>query len=1553
MTSKRGMLLLVLIILTISLAATALAAQPADCNNAGGIWCSGASTCVKPSDKPDLTTTTECIVSDEQIVNMGFSSLDTFSFKKLDLTSTGHLRFYAQPVWYPENYPFTGGTPGDGGTGKFANNGGQGGQGGNTTGWGAPGSHVPETGIQMIWGIGGTNVPHCGGQGADIQQKTGADIIISANQLTINGVLDTSGWQGNTGMSARCNTMWGFGGGGGSGGSGAGNIILAANTITGSGKILAQGGQGGQGGKSNQQSGEQCAGYDSSNGPGGGGGGGGGGAGAKVYYTSAQIPPTINVNNTGGPGGPGGCSGWAEEGKVGKQGNPTTATPPEKYVAPELCNNGIDDNSNLLIDMDDPYCYSMVDGVAWTKGWDTSIRDQYDLTTTSWYDPSAQNGNDLSCGDDLNVQSTNTNYLAKDECYPTQEYPCASYNDATSCTADSLCQWTTGVPPWTTSGCSFKSTNSLCSASKNETDCSTKDYCDWGVAPCAVNLDACSKWTTQTMCELSGSDLCYWDAGTCNLNTSTTYSCAESSYPSGGNAMCNSLVSMDLCAWSKISTGFDIGYILPDQAYACFDNKKSSDGTLAGPGNNFTWRSADVFSQQSPYVILQADKTHFISNNINWTYCDASGESLYGTVGALGEGQTFIPEFPDGQISCVSTLGLLNVSGQKARAMLCDTDIAECKTQAETDGYTAFCKNVGGEKATYHLGEFLDTCGPSSPEICMLKTDGGWKSLQQYYSENNPQEWCTVLGQQEPMCTGTGTQNNFNPGDLTINSDLCDGRDTTACLPTGYDPTQACEATITGQGWTYIEQDRICSSTQYCKDGTSVFSAENQTTPTCCYGETAYCEEFTDAQCTEAGGELLPNYFTEQDILDGKVECLGNNPEGTTCCLGGTWAGDANAFMGDQEVNNSFICYQEADGNYLKECCGSGLCYNSPEKNPLTEYYSKVPSGLYSLAGSRLHNLMTFDDGQQNKYRLVANKDGNQSFTLAQGELNYYLTDWSGFDILEFDISFNLPYVESIIISDGNSNNATYDLQENIINGYVTNRWLHAKINLKKSDYPTIDWKNITKIEIGLSGTTQTKVSMLFDNFVLSDSTGTQNTENYYCTGDWKQWITNLDGPSGDKGFFDEPNQPTLSEFGPYQYACDSTAAFGWTGRLCCGDDTAKGTHGEYYVDGAGACWNGTIVANDQTVAYAVGTTVATNVENSLLYYDDGTSTNKLWACNSNPSDYNSYSFSFNGTDTTTQNYGQYAQRSEIFSIKGSWMCQDGGWVKLEDVNRIRLIATALKNYADESGNGQKYTLMCGEYKDLSNIYPTNLPFENYTKKACVLRIGTNANTNEKIVLGLELDKTKTLDDFSEMLRYFAPFNDTTTLTCLNAPEDPTESDFFTKCEDVMGEYGAENFKFYYNKPFNIIIMGDSYIESQVFSNNLIVTMWESFVQFFSRLFNPGISIALPQNLTENPDITDFYIAQQEQKTILGIMEGGQNVFNIRVDYENLHNDVEILSKAAKANYPTTQVRYNASGYNQTIYINGTTRPSWKLFTGLLRLNKEGAPKNFDMPSSN
>ena len=248
------------------------------------------------------------------------------------------------------------------------------------------------------------------------------------------------------------------------------------------------------------------------------------------------------------------------------------------------------------------------------------------------------------------------------------------------------------------------------------------------------------------------------------------------------------------------------------------------------------------------------------------------------------------------------------------------------------------------------------------------------------------------------------------------------------------------------------------------------------------------------------------------------------------------------------------------------------------------------------------------------------------------------------------------------------------------------------------------------------------------------------------------------------------------------------------------------------------------------------------------------------------------------------------------------------------------------------------------------------MPFINYTQKACVLRLGKNADVkSDRIVIGLELDPSIILSDYNLVLKFYTPFGDRTSLTCLNAPSNPEASNFFTPCEELSGD--ASEFKFYYNKPFNILVMGDSYIESNAFSNNLLLTMWTNFIQFFSRLFDTGISKPLPQDLTANPKITDFYIAVQGEKSITGIMEGGNNRIDVRVDYENLHSSVAILEKAAKANYPSITSEYYASGYNQTIYINGTSKPGWKLFTGLLRLNKdEGAPTFFDdvnyIPSS-
>ncbi len=1647
MTSKRGWLLLI-IILAITIP-TVHAAQPADCNNAGGIWCGPlpGGECVNYTDyQPTVYGTKMCTVGTSQNITVPHNKY--FVFDKFEVLENREIWFTSTDNYDCSQYhdvTFYGGVGGlRGSPSGSGQNGGNGGSGGNV----------------CNSGIAGTSGNSPGGAGG----RSGALVHIYANNITNKGKISVAGIDGNNGVDAKdsdCN-VWnaciGRGAGGGGGGGSGGVLHLVAPYITNSGQLIVKGADGGDGGKGTDDNGNNCG----NSGDEGASGGGGGGGASGLVLTSAYIGGTIISG--GGSGGAGACLNPLRNGasSPGSAGQPPSGVNIISSNQETKCSDAIDDDGDLLVDMDDPDCHLMTPiGQAGAEGWDTSIRSQYNLTSIDWYNPSALDGTDLSCGDDKS-------YILGEICYPINN-PCFNLSNSV-CNSNDACQWNTPYFGWEQPYCGLKNN----CGSLNQSTCDSTDYCEWGVPACSANPKYCES-LSQYFCELT--DFCAWSNDECSYNGDNYAGCSEYSYPSNPkdrNIMCNALAGLcmwtqnlrsdyeacypdlncsaacvgpdsqchyysdnndgscvpnapqgcysqitsqtgcgsngvepcyqctgdfscselldeetcqtgncfwqdcqdcwaynkttcqssnNYCDWKKsvqiITSGValgDLGFILPDQAYACFDNAVSAGNvsSLTEPGREFVWRSADLFSQQSPYLILQTDNTHFISNNLNWTYCDASGLRVYGDTGRLSEGQSFVPEFSDGKLSCVSTISLLNISVngvvKKPSVFTCtSSNTVDCKNQANLNGKDAFCflDSSTGDKISYTPGDFLETCGLESN--CMIKNhvSGEWVGLSEYFDQYSTQNgWCSILGNNALVqCGSQGTTGQTTYGNDFISSALCSGRDTSACFPTGIDPTKSCQTIITSEGWSYNSEDRLCGSTKYCAQGSLVYSNENGTAPTCCYGETASCQTFTNNQCSAIGGELLPSYFDEEDIQQGEVTCLGHNPEGTTCCIGGMWTGNPNAFLGDMTVNESFVCYQQGDKDLLKECCGEGLCYN--KDNPLKDVESLNPTKLYALAGVRLHTIMDFDSKQERIYKRVLNKPGGSKVDFTN---EFKLKNWGGFNTLEFDISYNLPYVENITLFDGSGNKVTYNLSQYVTSGAGINRWLHVAIPLNDSE---LTLSNITKISFELGGSATTRTSILFDNFVLSDSTGQQNTENYYCTGDWKTWVKNLDGPSTNEGFFNDTEAPTLSEFGPYQFACDSIASFGWTGRLCCGDDTKKGQFGEFWADTAGACWNGTTITDDQTFAYALGSSNPTLEEKSLLFKDEGGQKN-IWSCKISAQNYGAYNFSFNGLNSSNQNFEDSITEVDYFTIKGSWMCQEGGWVNLEDVNRIRLVATALSDYAEVKGKADEHTLFCGNYAELSNYMNLSSDLKDVVENACVLRLGKNKNMNEQIIFGLEINRQKTLQDFNQVLKRFIPFDSTSNLTCNNAPSNVSPNKFFTICEEITTPEQAADFSVYYNKPFNLIVMSDTSLNAGVFDNNnpFIVQMWYNFLNFFNRLFSSNNLPTLPSNLTQNQHISDFYISYQKQsanyvKQIVGVMEKAQNTNTIRIDYTNLNSNVSILKKAIEANYPGIQVNYSAQGYTQTIYIKGPNA-NWKMASSLLRLvGDKGTPTNF------
>jgi hypothetical protein len=202
--------------------------------------------------------------------------------------------------------------------------------------------------------------------------------------------------------------------------------------------------------------------------------------------------------------------------------------------------------------------------------------------------------------------------------------------------------------------------------------------------------------------------------------------------------------------------------------------------------------------------------------------------------------------------------------------------------------------------------------------------------------------------------------------------------------------------------------------------------------------------------------------------------------------------------------------------------------------------------------------------------------------------------DLSGFSYLEFDFAYN-SNIDKVFINDY----LVGELMDYSINGNASMRWHHIVIPLKNKPYSNqmLLSLKISKYTPGFG------LKFVIDNIILVPdkdlpSDLALNSKNYYCTPGFNTWIPDLDPPVGtDFGDY--------TKYGPYLTTCDAQAAFGWTGRQCCGDDTKLGFYGEHYNDTQAGCFNASIIFNDNTVAYSKGFLEDYGEEFEAYYFKD------------------------------------------------------------------------------------------------------------------------------------------------------------------------------------------------------------------------------------------------------------------------------------------------------------------------------------------------------------
>jgi hypothetical protein len=1106
-------------------------------------------------------------------------------------------------------------------------------------------------------------------------------------------------------------------------------------------------------------------------------------------------------------------------------------------------------------------------------------------------------------------------------------------------------------------------------------------------------------------------------------------------------------MGVNACVWTQDPYGTkDLGAITGDNNYLCTDSYNQLLAKFKYPGLNYSWVAPDGTVKkvtdgslviENPFWIIQAEETHFISNGDSWFYCNAtSATPRYGNQG-LTRGGTFTLPNSNGNRKCIDTFEAIHDPEEP------DLNIIECSgSQTDCEGIcdaapaTDECNGWCKTDASYALGHFSDDItGCGSKQTCEYRNPdtGNYVSISNYIN-NIPgikDIFCNITANLlEPECTGVlSGPSAFNGGSDLMNQELCQLHPE-ICLGQSIPSTATCQAIHESFNYAYPDPEngqKLCEKgEQYCKNGILVYSSESNSgsdSKYCCLGQNAYCTGYNTPQdCTALGGILKSSIPTCDTVANGNCVCTGITlGTDNDCCVDGQWTDPTSVLL---NPNASYVCYSEDGRSHIQECCGVDNCNN--KLNDLNKRGPGFPpSGVYSMKGVPLHGLISFDDiitdavtGEDVLQRQVRTiyelKTGD---TVSMNRSNrlydyvYYDLDWSKFSHLEFDIMYNEETNGNVSIVDSAGNACDYSMLDNIAVRKGPLRWQHVTIPL---DTPiactgTLIANQITSIGIvigqekDINGVyvevTNPTIAMALDNFFLKPNNTnpadlTADSPNEFCSGDWGKWVKNLDGPgtapnvaTPDNGFVGVTPAPGITDIGPYKDACNGVISFGWTGNVCCGDDTMANKHGEYWNDTEGACWNGTAVLEDQTVAsargndnylYANQTEEHIMDELSLLYYGG-----KLWSCDRALDNYTKYTKSYDGIvptlPTDTMNKFIEPKVVEPYTIKGNWFCEtDGlGWVKLANVNRIKPLAATLRKIGEVEGGN--YTLMCGDYSKLSNVLNFNESNPEYlmTKNICVLKVGDNklGNPNSDfssnngfsggggfVVIGLEVaDIALPFDEYKAgnsaapkgVLNSFLLLK-AQEYDCSAVPSDVTPDKFFTQCGDKSIDTGNSIY-LYYNKPLNIILISGNKDLSGVSgvgagSNTGFVQFlkhfWTEFKRFIDRLFH-GVD---PSNNIRLADFQlrqtkDLYLSVQENRMIVGAVEQGYGKMTIRVDYVNLSTDVRILRDAIQANYKTVTATYIANGTNQTIFVTGSfgNTADWRLITSILRINPAGS----------
>lgn len=1555
-------LVLTLIILIISLfliTGVVSAAQPQDCNNQGGIYCldSGVYICQLPSAAP-----INCTIDSDQIVNLTDSSIYEFHFDNLNLGSNHIISFLhkdtvVRKIWdgvgctndpagyestdnkchakascngggegaYGEmgerdNYNCWGGDGGGGGAGGGVlipgSNGGKGGDGGKGDLSFAQNCHyLPSSPYQNLAGQAGGNV-----------KLIIYGVLDSlSSELSVSGQDGPKGEDGNNRADGCGSKTVSTGALGGAGGSGAGILrIFAPQTgSSASLKVSANGGAGGAGGNA-----AQLQSYRASGGAGGGGGGGNSG----LVYASDMVANIITSSefNAGAGGSPGtriAGNGWSAGNGYGSSG---AAGPQSVLPLSELneslnnyvldCNNIVDLDGDSFLNFEDYDCYK---SAADSENWDVSgpinflsyntklgvepSQVQLDLGI-SWWNPSATNGLDASCGDDIETCIIDTTQPISCGAYSSSQTNCefagCEFNTANACSGTLLScsefenpsgNCMTTAPPWCIDSyfCTYPAQGEICecvdsySAGPPPTDCS------------GVSIPDCK---SQYGCSISQTSTCDSSTNQPQCNTLLDQTSCDAYY---------------FCAWNASLS--DQSFVDPtDKRYYCgkdyYETSSPVEKRIVSPekgGSDWMWW--DSYGQANAFKIHNFESTEFISNGEEWFYCDAANLPVQSNANPISKDSTFTSASSDGNFLCSSILNALvayfTTNCTTGNFFAGDSDWLEYFTDY-TSGITNHyvCQTQSGVLASQPMENFLTqldssgclgVCGKADDlsynsvtftlgDMISDSCDGSFKD---YYCDLFP---CNDDGISTDFGGSTiGGTDYVDVETCSFNMEACLGgvsvEGANLCNDISYNEQ---ETNILYQG--YLCQEEYddwggiysCVNKEYAYP-LEVFPGAQSAGATCCVAEYGkgkdVCKKVEDPLsqlgCEDVGGVYLP---IDEDV--NFYYCAPQaaaQTDGDRCCFGVGWQPlfNQNSF-GSITQNTSFICYDQSDNSLLAECCTDFAVCNNEQKDIVKALFAKDNEYLngYYRKGGILHTLNNFDDkgdqsdGFKNYFARITppqhgTSSGFLSFlpSLADSSTIRNNIDWSDFDYVEFDVAYN-----NVNISDGSNElrihfveNGTGDECYKVVTNYLTNgkkelRWHHAVIPLVENNGDDCDgfvFEDIKNVYFSVTNNLVGNVKIGVDAFYLSEDDTKDNSDNYYCTGNFATWIDNLDGLT-PVGF---NSSALFTEYGPYAYACEAQASYDWTGRRCCGDQTKdpdywNNNNGEYFEDVLSGCFHGTTVYTNKRV----GDELNDIRLNNLMFYN-GT----FVACVNGDVNGQIKEISFNASQSTAQPLVTHF--ANPFEVRGDYICDSNGyWVLKESYSVSRIIASKMYNLSSDKDN---YIIYCESVDEATPIefggdnYLELDSIKNNIKDFCTLQYVEGGKT--KTMTGIGFYNTN-VENMLLAIQGHADIH--VGKTNINFPTIcngisggmTNNADFFRKCDDT----GVPKFGVVYNPDFNILLMAqaidnpasdfDGMFDNAATVSDYIEYYWNKLIGMFKGWFGFGTASGDNINWTAN-----------------------------------------------------------------------------------------------------